>query len=294
MDDTRTSADHWNRMAAPVGATRWWLHPAIVAHVNRLIGGVAGTGVVDGDIALLRRLSPGGFRRAVSVGAGAGAKEIALVRSGLVDRVDIHEISEVRVAQGRRAAADAELADRIVFHNDMVDFAARIAVDLVYWNNALHHMPSAAEAIAWSRRALEGGGTFYMNDFVGPTRMQYPDAWLDAGSRLRAILPDRFFRWSDGRLGTIPRRVMRPDEQALVALDPSECADSGAILPALTRIFPAVAVRNTGGVLYHEGLNDILANFTGEDAPLLETILMLDEALAAQGMTHYAVAHATV
>ena len=71
---------------------------------------------------------------------------------------------------------------------------------------------------------------------------------------------------------------------------PTECADSDDILPAVRRHFPAAWIKPTGGTIYHAALHNVIANFTDEDTPLLELMLLLDDVCTMAGYTHYAVA----
>jgi hypothetical protein len=77
----------------------------------------------------------------------------------------------------------------------------------------------------------------------------------------------------------------------MMAADPTEAADSGRIMEAVTAAFPQVRVIATGGIIYHLALNDVLANFDeDQDRPMLDSLLLLDEVLARGGHTQYAVA----
>ncbi len=83
----------------------------------------------------------------------------------------------------------------------------------------------------------------------------------------------------------------RPDLDAFIAADPSEAADSDKILDCIRLVFPDAEIIPTGGVVYHLALNDVLANFDDErDATLLQSLLLLDAALAGAGHSQYAVA----
>lgn len=289
------AARHWSEAARDGSAqgSRWWQHEPIVRHINARICGRAVAGLAGGDIEVIR--SRGGGRpydAGVSIGCGNGAKELALLDSGVVRRFDVFEISELRVAQGQRLAEAKDLTSRVSFKQEPVDFSAAPSCryDLVYWNNALHHMLDVDAAVAWSRRALASGGLFYMNDFVGPTRMQFPDEMLEIARRVRQSLPDRFLQHptADGRM--LPREVRRPDPRQLEARDPTECADSDDILPAINRHFHNVEVTLTGGVVYHLALNDVLTNFRDRDHWLLQLLLVLDDICVGAGQTHYAIA----
>ncbi|MFN2490367.1 MAG: class I SAM-dependent methyltransferase [Actinomycetota bacterium] len=292
----RTAAAHWTRETkeGPCQArTRWWQHPVIVRHVNKSICGAPVDGRAAGDVSLLeRRLQGRVFESAISVGCGTGGKEMALLRANLVTRFDLYEISDARIQRGKELADRHGLRDRITWHNRVVDFESDALdgeYDLVYWNNALHHMLDVDQAVQWSKRALRRGGYLYVNDFVGPNRMQWSDEALAIGSRARELLPRRLLK-RPNRRGYFARSLRRLPPDAVAATDPTECADSDDILPAIRRHFPAAWIKPTGGTIYHAALNDIVANFTDEDTSLLEFLLLLDDACTAAGHTHYAVA----
>jgi SAM-dependent methyltransferase len=292
----RRAAVHWSEASrrAGVGRTRWWQHEPIVRHINRTICGRPVAGVAGGDIELIRSRS--GERRlnaAISIGCGNGTKELSLLETGVVGSFELFEISDVRIHEGLRLAEAKGLSSRVSFRQRSIDFASPhpSCYDLVYWNNALHHMLDVDAALRWSRQVLAPGGLLYVNDFVGPTRMQFPDEMLEIASRARQALPERLLRNPAAEGQLLPREVRRPDPRELAARDPTECADSDDILPAINRHFPEAEVKLTGGVIYHLALNDVLANFRDlEDRWLLELLLLLDDMCIAAGHTHYAVA----
>ena len=294
--DLRRAADHWNGVR-DLGRTRWWTSPQVHRHINRLVCGEA----IDGPWAgfhkqVAIKAPPGGYRRAISVACGHGGKELDLISSGVVEHFDLYEISEARVESGIQKARSLGLEDRITYRlTDAFAQTLRSDYDLVYWNNAIHHMMNTPEAVKWSRDRLRVGGVFAMDDFVGAKRFQWPQQHLDMMSRVRQQLPQRYLvdpRNPDRQLPTI---VRRPNEEKLIEQDPTEAADSERILPAIRQYFPNAKITLTGGIIYHTGLNEVLANFgdDGRDAELLSQILLVDEALTKTGETQYAVAIAT-
>jgi len=289
-----TAAAHWSTHAVPSGSGRnWWEHEPIVRYVNRRICGYPVGGIVAGDVALLKYLLKNTTAdRGVSVGCGVATKEMVLLRRDVVHHFDLYEISEARIEQAAAAAAKWNLEDRITWHNEPADFesAGETAYDVVYWNKALHHMLDTQQALAWSREVLKPGGLIYMNDFVGPDRMQWPDEMLRAATRVREALPPHLLKLPEGR--QVPTTVTRPDPDDLIAMDPTECADSAAIIPAFNDLFPGATIRPTGGVVYHLALKDILERITPADgAELFELLLLVDQLHSKAGMTHYAVAY---
>lgn len=294
-----TAAAHWTgRELELFSADSWWQQPLVVEHVNERICGERIAGLAGGDERLLRsRLGGRTLGRGVSVGAGNGMKEMVLLRAGLVEHFDLYEIAESRIAFGREVAEQYGIADRITWHHEIDLAAAHPPADLVYWNNALHHMLDVAQAVRWSRSTLADGGIFFVNDFVGPNRMQWSDEMVAAANRVRARLPKRLFvkepAAGAGPLRRLrrrrPRRVSRPDPAEMRRRDPTESADSESILPAIADTFPSAEVIATGGVVYHLALEGLYGNLEPGDAELLGELLRQDAELADAGLTHYAV-----
>jgi len=297
-DDRRRAAAYWDRPAPVAKRARWWSWPRIVAHQNALICGEPLPAWGAGLAREIDRRWPGRrFRHAVSVGCGNGAKELELLRSGLVQRFDLYEISEARIRHGQKLLARAGLTDRVTWHThdgiEALEHGARY--DLVTWDNGLHHMPDTARAVAASVTALQPGGVFLMNDYVGPDYFQWSARTLAYTTAVRHRLPEVLLRDPADPARRLARTIGRPDRDAMIALDPSEAATSEAILPAIRQHFPDARIWMLGGAIYHLALNDVLANLDADrDGPLLEALLLLDLSLAELGENQYAACLASV
>jgi SAM-dependent methyltransferase len=275
--------------------TRWWECDYIVKHINQNVCGEALPGMSAGlhRVAAERFWDRLPFARGVSIGCGTGSKERHVIRSGLVQHFTLFELSSVAVEQGRMQAEEAGLAESMTFRMEdgLAAETGEGVYDLVYWNNALHHMFDVKAALEWSRRVLRTGGVLLMDDFVGPTRMQWSDRLLDINTAVLGALPREYLRHPMRPGYWVSPRAERTPVAAVIAADPSECADSANILPELMRIFPDAWVRKTGGGIYHVALNDVLHNIVAaQDYALLDKLLDLDDQCVAIGETHYAVA----
>jgi SAM-dependent methyltransferase len=149
------TAKHWST-AKTIPRTRWWMHPAILRHINALVCGRPVDGPWAGLEQRMRELSPqGSFARGVSIGCGSASKELRLLRQGIVHHFDLFELSQERIAIGKAAAVRHGVADRVRFHvGDAFSLDLDDQYDLVYWNNALHHMFDVERALQWSRDRL--------------------------------------------------------------------------------------------------------------------------------------------
>jgi SAM-dependent methyltransferase len=291
---------HWSKSrrhtdsAGHVLKTRWWQHPPIIRHINEKVCGKPIDGFSAGLTmrarSLLDRRLP--LSRGISVGCGNGTKEMKLLREGLVQVFDLYELADTRIATGRELAEKQRLSQSAHF---IQGDAFRLAnepgqYDLVHWNNSLHHMLDVEAAVQWSWDVLKPGGLFYMDDFVAPDRFQWSPKMLLVATAVRQSLPDRFLI-NPYKPNTMLGRVLkRPDPAKLRQSDPSEAADSSRILSCVKRRFPSAEITLTGGVIYHLSLSDVLANFTEDDRPLLDRLLVVDDLCTAAGETHYATA----
>jgi SAM-dependent methyltransferase len=275
--------------------TRWWQSGPIVSHINRIACGKAIPGLHAGFHTLLAATAGGKrFSRAISVGCGNARKELGLVQNGIVERFELYELSPRRLELGQSAAKAAGVGDRMAFHlGNPVGERMSGAFDLVYWNNALHHMLDVEVAIAWSHDCAQPGGTIAIDDFTGPSRFQWTESNLRVASRARELLPDRLLRNPAAPGTLLPRVMQRPDPVRLAEVDPSEAADSSRIIDVWMRFFPQSRLISTGGAIYNLALNDAIANFTPDDHALLNALLLADEALAHGETNHYTIAIAT-
>jgi SAM-dependent methyltransferase len=287
---------HWaaQRSSTVPTRTRWWESPSVVRHYNAQICGQPVSGTSQGIISLIKERfgSRLPIKRGISVAGSNGWKERILISAGIVDHFVVTEYSEALIAEGRRMAEAEGLGDKVEFyHGDALARYQHEKFDLVYWDNALHHMPDAASAVSWSQCVLAPGGIFVMNDYVGPTRMQYSDTTLALMSLGRAFLPIEYLRNPHNPTSQLDRVISRCNPDELAEIDPSECADSGSILKALEQFFPDAYTVPTGGAIYGSALNDVLANFNEEDETdscILNLLLQLDRQLALLGHTTYA------
>jgi SAM-dependent methyltransferase len=288
---------HWSTQYSKASTliSRWWESEYIIQRINRRVCGEPLPGLTSGlhRLALQHFADRLPFARGVSVGCGTGGKERNVIEIGLVQHFTLFELSAVAVERGRVQAAEAGLSDKMTFRTeDGLEAETREAVyDFVYWNNSLHHMFDVKAALEWSLRVLRKGGVLLMDDFVGPTRMQWSDQLLEINTSVRQALPSQYLRNPVRPDQMLSTAVGRPSAAAIMLVDPSECADSANILPELMRIFPESWVKKTGGGIYHLGLNDVLHNIVAaQDYGLLEKILEIDDQCAEMGETHYAVA----
>jgi len=128
-----------------------------------------------------------------------------------------------------------------------------------------------------------------MDEYVGPSRMQFPQWVLDANTSYRQSLPPHYKLnpYTHGEL--VADKMVNASIDDMIYWDPSEAADSSNIISALKLFFPDAKIRLTGGMIYHLGLNDILHNIH-DNIEEIRRALALDDQLTERGVSQYAVA----
>lgn len=286
------AAAYWNEQTRIPnhGRRRFWQSPEILGHINAKLSAIPSVEWAGGLHHRLEALLAGRtLERGLAVGAGGGHKEMRLLEKGMVESFVLYDLAEERLELGRQAARQRGLADRMDFRlGDGLEMESG-HFDLVHWDNALHHMPDAPQAVQWSWDRLRDDGIMYVYDYVGPNRHQWSNAMVDAGNAVLEALPDRFFARTDS--SPWPRILPRPTADEVRAVDPSEAADSERIVGALQTLFPNGELIYLGGAIYHLALNDILENFDpnhDEDKVILDLLMLLDDQLSARGENHFA------
>lgn len=280
----------WDRDGARVfeRPLRYWQHRYLCSLVDAVA--TRTTGSPNEREMVSSRASKTRFSRAVSIGCGTAENEISYVRDELIDRLVLVELSPNQLSRAREIAVREGVSDRVETVIGGIQEASRYApFDLVYWRKSLHHMPNCKEAIRWSVDSLSCGGRLFLNEYVGPNRLQMTTQMQAAGANVRKALDKKYLAVAGGYAPITPDF---PSVDHWLKTDPTEAADSESILPGILKFAPGAKVYYQGGVVYHYALNDIIGNFSEtspEDRSILGSLMLYDEALSRQGLNHFAI-----
>jgi len=288
--------DFWDNQVETAGemppGSAWWNTPFLIRHINKIVCGEPLEGVHAGFHRRINELVSNmpRPRKAVSVGCGVGTKEMDLMAAGEIDTFECYETSGATAEIGMSIAEERGLGGRFkIHHSDAFSACTATDFDLVYWNNSLHHMMDARAAVQWSSDRLRPGGLFAIDDYVGATYNQHSPELVAWGTELMASLPETLRRHWNG-VDVMPPFTGRVPIEDIVAMDPSECADSASILPAIRDIFPEHQIIETGGAAYFYAMMHTFHNFTSEtDLALLTTILNADREITHRTESQFAV-----
>lgn len=261
---------------------QWYNSEALSAYVRSAISPETGRGVPGALERVLERENGGRpLGLGLSVGAGNGWKEITLVLAGLVERFALFELSEHLAGAARGLAREHGLADRVTMHVGDAFARAHPPYDLVYWDHALHHMMDVRDAVAWSVAALRPGGFLIVNDYIGPTRLQW--TWTQTRLAQDAV------KAAEPHLGSRP--WIRPrtpiDRWRLKRRDPSEAPQSDRILEACREACDGWAPTPIGCALINI-CGPYIVPLTEEGNPALDLLIARDREAREAGHSHFA------
>jgi SAM-dependent methyltransferase len=265
----RRTVDTYSR---PAKEDHWWAVPAVKRRWNRL---VSGSEQIDHYQWIAERhLSRGGLR-ALSVGCGAGARELRWAATGRFRQIVGVDLTPWAIDAARRAAAAADLDHIVSFRvGDLADPATIGAepFDALIGEHSIHHLSPLRQVLCSLRERLVQGGLVLVDEFVGPSKFQWTDAQLRWINQLLPQLPERLRRRQDGGLKC---REYRPSRLYMRLNDPSEAIESAAIVPLLDELFERIELRPYGGAILHMLLSKIGHNFADGDAEAMDWLQRL-------------------
>jgi SAM-dependent methyltransferase len=258
-------ADYWSAPrdeVVPPG-TQWLDAPRVARHTNRRVSGDPGVDWLDHSARFLQGMPAP--RRALSVGCGEGIIERVLRERDICQLVDGTDVAEGALERARELAREAGLGGLAYRVADLnVDELPEEHYDVVYSHAALHHVTELEHALDQIRRTLKPGGLLILNEFVGPSRMQFPQEHLEVADLLVRAIPERLrgnLRLGEGVKTEAPRLPLAD----MLRVDPSESVRSAEIPHQVASRFVVRHHVPFGGTLFLLVLNDIAGNFRDGD-----------------------------
>jgi SAM-dependent methyltransferase len=232
-----------------------------------------------------RRYCPRPREMGLSLCCGDGSLERRLVRMGIIGACEGVDFSPQVIAVCKREAEAAGLSTITYRAADLerIRLPAN-AYDVVLGWMGLHHIRDLERLYREVKRALRPDGIFVVNEYIGPSRFQMPQAQVDLINEWLGRLPAELRRLPSGE---VRERFARPTPEEVMAADPTEAVSSDQIVPLLERHFGIVERLDYGGVLLQWVLHDVIQNFDPRDSEhreWLERLYRAEEEILGRGV----------
>lgn len=192
--NARCTGQHWSehteRFSGRNAGLFWWeAGPEIQRHINRKISGSPNIDWIAYALSKYYR-SRLPLGRCLSLGCGDGHLERSLARLGAFEYCDAYDVAEGSLQVARKLAEDEGLQN-ISYHVADIN---RIALpthvyDAVWIHQAMHHFEALEHVCQQINRSLKSEGLLILNEYVGPSRFQFPSRQRETANLCLQLLP---------------------------------------------------------------------------------------------------------
>lgn len=249
--DLDRTAEHWATPWETGLGLHWTDLPAVQRRLNWK---VSGDQAEDWLAYTVRRHLVGKLpvARCYSLGCGHGQIERQLARLGAFNCCEASDLSIGAIDAARRAANAEGLANitYLVADANSLVLAAQ-AYDVIWANASVHHFERLEHVFAMVANALKPGGLFILNEYVGPSRFQFPSYQRQTIQACLDLLPSTYRQLSSSVVqahlsGDEARPHMIPRGMPQKLLDKWR---DGDLLAAVGRRLRLLRAARTGAVL---------------------------------------------
>jgi ubiquinone/menaquinone biosynthesis C-methylase UbiE len=211
----------------------------------------------------------------LSLGSGSCAHELELAAYPQFQEITCVDLAQNRLKEAEEEAQLLGLDNMKFVCADIDHFNFKESYyDIVLFNSSLHHFANVEEFLCKRiKKTLKSDGYIVVNEFVGATRLQFPNDQIKAireaiqmiDRKYRKRFKTNFYKNSFYGSGLIRMKMA----------DPSECIDSSSILPALHQHFITKTEIQLGGNILMNALKDIAHHFINPDEEAIQILKKL-------------------
>ena len=278
-ESAKKVADWWSDPLSEAPGTQWGEVPGVFENINRRATGDPAIDWISHSASLLASFKKP--IKALSIGCGFGGIERILRQRGYCQVIHGVDVAESAIEAARKMA-EAEGLEGLTY--EVVDLnTAKLPAetyDAVYAHAALHHVFQLEHLLEQIKLTLKPGGVFVVQEYIGPSQMQFPRRELELADVFLQAIPERY-RKMQTRKG-IKEKAFQLSLDMMNRSDPSEGIRASEIVPLVASRFEVKHFRYFGGTLLLLIFNEIAGNFSRNDAemmPLVKALIALDEFL---------------
>lgn len=258
----------------------WTCHPIINEYVNSLIAHDS-SNIMEWFAKRFSDYIP--FERGISLGCGTGAAERQAIEAGLCNFMDAFDISPASVKAAKQEASKAGLDSKLQYHTTDLNSIEleKGHYDFALCIGSLHHVENLEHLFKELRGSLRAGGFLFINEYVGPSRLQWTEKQLRIVNKVWEIFPPEYRK---------PGPLISVDAEELSRADPSEAVRSSEIISLLNQYFEVIEQVEYGGSFlmpfWHQGLipDGFLYNSARDKQVTIKLLCLIDEIMREEAI----------
>lgn len=246
-----------------IHSANWWIVPKVKERWNKKITDSAD---IDYETYCINKYFYDKKKlKILSLGAGICSHEIKFAASGVFEKVTCVDIADNLLRQAQQHAAAFGLQNMEFLAEDIYKLTfSKGQYDVVLFHSSLHHFSNIAQLLTEKIKYwLAEDGILLIHEYVGPDRLQFESAQIQAINKGLLTIPSKFrlrFKSNMEKKSFTGSGWLR-----MVLADPTECVESSKILPALRKHFMILEEKPIGGNLLMNILKDIAHHFTNQN-----------------------------
>lgn len=256
----------------------WWSVPYVTQRWNSLITGKANQNYEE--FLLQETFAQQEGLRLLSIGSGESSREMRLAKSKAFKQITCLDLSNYRMNKANQIAIEQGLTNiQFVCANIYEHDFKHQVYDYILFNASLHHFKEIPSFLEYQILPLIAtDGKLIINEFVGATRLQFPDHQLIAINQALQLIPHKFkkrFKTCLYKNSYSGSGIIR-----MTLADPSECIDAERIIPAIHKLFEIEFEKGYGGNILANVLKDIAHHFHELDVEkkqILDTLFAFED-----------------
>ena len=271
-----------------IQSANWWIIPKVRARWNKLTTGNENIG--SEQFTVEKFLNDRTNLTMLSLGSGECSSELLFAEYANFKEITCTDIAEKRLKKGKETAKAKGLTNinfQILNAND--DAFPEKKYDIIYFRASLHHFKSIESLVGERiKNILKKDGLLIIDEYVGPTRLQFPKHQIQAINKSIQLIPKtnrkRF------KLSWHKNKVSGPGLLRMILADPSECVDSVSILPTIHKNYTTIYEAGYGGNILTLALKDIAHHFVNlneEKTTILEQLFKFEDAYLKKHASDY-------
>lgn len=257
LNEIKRAKTAFNHLDIP--SSNWWIIPKVQERWSTLISGNKSVETIT--FITKSFLANKSNLKMLSLGSGDCIAELQFAEHKNFEYILCTDIAEKPLDAASKKARAKNLKNIHFKIQDANNFSLpENKFDIVYFRASLHHFKGVESLIETNiKKTLKNDGLLIIDEYVGPTRLQFPKQQIKSINQAIQLIPKKFRKRY--KLNIYKNRVYGAGKLRMLLADPSESVDSESILPAIHKNFNTVYERGYGGNILTLALKDIAHHF---------------------------------
>ena len=257
FNNIKRTKSAFNEMS--INSANWWIIPKMHKRWNKLITG--DSELEYEEFVVNKFLSQSKNLKMLSLGSGNCSHELKFASYKCFEEILCMDISDVLIQKAKTNAETNGLTNIKCKVQNIYDYEfTENYFDIVFFHASLHHFKNIDLLIGNKvKQTLKNDGKLIINEYVGASRLQFPNYQIKAINESLKLLPKKYRRRY--KLNLYKNKIYGSGLLRMIIADPSECVESENIMPTIHKYYSTIFEAPCGGNILMTALKDLAHHF---------------------------------